>query len=116
MSECNLVVPSRNDASLASTAFYLREEKDDQRAQLEDKDLEVIGSPLIKYGDTTVIVQHMETGLWLSYRVSRRTYFTTFITGSTQSSVSLLSWVGTYIHTELEGLDASLLLCIACAI
>lgn len=37
---------------------------------LEDKDLEVIGTPLIKYGDSTVIVQHVDTGLWLSYRVS----------------------------------------------
>jgi hypothetical protein len=59
----------RQDASLASTCFYLREEKDDQKAQLEDKDLEVIGSPVIKYGDSTVIVQHMETNLWLSYKV-----------------------------------------------
>lgn len=29
---------------------------------LEDKDLEIIGSPIIKYGDSTVIVQHAETG------------------------------------------------------
>ena len=36
---------------------------------LEDKDLEVIGAPIIKYGDSTVIVQHSETGLWLSYKV-----------------------------------------------
>jgi len=55
---------------LASTCFYLREEKDDQKTQLEDKDLEVIGTAVIKFGDTTVIVQHMETGLWLSYRVT----------------------------------------------
>ena len=59
----------REDASLAATAFYLREEKDDNKVVLEDKDLEIIGSPLIKYGDSTVIVQHVETGLWLSYRV-----------------------------------------------
>lgn len=37
---------------------------------LEDKDLEIIGAPIIKYGDSTVIVQHSETGLWLSYKVS----------------------------------------------
>lgn len=36
---------------------------------LEDKDLEVIGVPLIKYGDSTVIMQHVETSLWLSYKV-----------------------------------------------
>ena len=38
---------------------------------LEDKDLEVPGSALIKYGDSTVIVQHVDSGLWLSYKVCR---------------------------------------------
>ena len=47
----------------------MRQEKDDQKIVLEDKDLEVIGAPIIKYGDSTVIVQHSETGLWLSYKV-----------------------------------------------
>lgn len=46
----------------------MRQEKDDQKVVLEDKDLEVIGSPIIKYGDSTVILQHAETGLWLSYK------------------------------------------------
>ncbi|XP_064091938.1 ryanodine receptor-like isoform X21 [Macrobrachium nipponense] len=63
-----LVLLPREEATVAATAFYLREEKDDNKVILEDKDLEVIGTPLIKYGDSTVIVQHMETGLWLSYR------------------------------------------------
>lgn len=51
------------------SAFYLRFEKDDQKVTLEDKDLEVLGTPIIKYGDSTVIVQHVETSLWLSYKV-----------------------------------------------
>lgn len=55
---------------MAVSAFYLRKEKDDEKKILEDKDLEVLGSPIIKYGDSTVIVQHVETGLWLSYKVS----------------------------------------------
>ena len=59
---------------MAATAFYLREEKDDNKVILEDKDLEVIGSAVIRYGDSTVIIQHMETGLWLSYRVSYYIY------------------------------------------
>lgn len=59
----------RNEANLAVSAFYLRKEKDDEKKVLEDKDLEVLGSPIIKYGDSTVIVQHVETGLWLSYKV-----------------------------------------------
>ena len=64
--------PHRDEATLAATAFYLREEKDDNKVILEDKDLEIIGTALIKYGDSTVIVQHIETGLWLSYRVCGR--------------------------------------------
>ncbi|KAJ8959408.1 hypothetical protein NQ318_022098 [Aromia moschata] len=63
-----LYLVSRDEANTAKTAFCLRQEKDDQKNTLEDKDLEVIGSALIKYGDTTVIVQHSETGLWLSYK------------------------------------------------
>jgi ryanodine receptor 2 len=53
---------SRDEATTAQTAFYLRQEKDDLKSTLEDKDLEIIGSPIIKYGDSTVIVQHAETG------------------------------------------------------
>lgn len=59
----------REEATTALTAFCLRHEKDDQKVVLEDKDLEVIGSAIIKYGDSTVIVQHSESGLWLSYKV-----------------------------------------------
>ncbi|CAH0546152.1 unnamed protein product [Brassicogethes aeneus] len=63
-----LYLVSRDDANTATTAFCLRQEKDDQKVVLEDKDLEVIGAPIIKYGDSTVIVQHSESGLWLSYK------------------------------------------------
>ncbi|XP_060521135.1 ryanodine receptor isoform X2 [Cylas formicarius] len=63
-----LYLVSREEATTAITAFCLRHEKDDQKVVLEDKDLEVIGSPIIKYGDSTVIVQHSESGLWLSYK------------------------------------------------
>ncbi|XP_038217173.1 ryanodine receptor isoform X36 [Zerene cesonia] len=63
-----LYLVSREEATTASCAFCLRQEKDDQKVVLEDKDLEVIGAPIIKYGDSTVIVQHSETGLWLSYK------------------------------------------------
>lgn len=60
----------RDDATLATSTFCLRQEKDDLKVVLEEKDLEVIGAPIIKYGDSTVIVQHSESGLWLSYKVS----------------------------------------------
>ena len=35
---------------------------------MEDKDLEVIGTPSVQYDDTNVIIQHIESGLWLSYK------------------------------------------------
>ena len=63
------VCAHRDDATLATSTFCLRQEKDDQKVVLEEKDLEVIGAPIIKYGDSTVIVQHSESGLWLSYKV-----------------------------------------------
>ncbi|KAL3284793.1 hypothetical protein HHI36_018934 [Cryptolaemus montrouzieri] len=63
-----LCLVNREEATTALTAFCLRQEKDDQKVVLEDKDLEVIGAPIIKYGDSTVIVQHSESGLWLSYK------------------------------------------------
>ena len=56
--------------SLSLEIFNSRAEKDDNKVILEDKDLEVIGSPaVVQYDDTTVILQHIESGLWLSYKV-----------------------------------------------
>lgn len=47
----------------------MRQTKDEAiKDKLEDKDLEVIGAPIIKYGDTAVILQHCESELWLSYK------------------------------------------------
>ncbi|XP_069698288.1 ryanodine receptor isoform X7 [Periplaneta americana] len=63
-----LYLVNKEDATLATSTFCLRQEKDDQKVVLEEKDLEVIGAPIIKYGDSTVIVQHSESGLWLSYK------------------------------------------------
>lgn len=59
---------TKTEASISQSTFCLRQEKDDQKVVLEDKDLEIIGSPIIKYGDSTVIMQHAESGLWLSYK------------------------------------------------
>ncbi|KAH7933997.1 hypothetical protein HPB49_020197 [Dermacentor silvarum] len=58
----------RERATVAATAFCLRQTKDDKKIVLDEKEEEVLGSPLIKYGDTTVFLQHLETGLWLSYK------------------------------------------------
>lgn len=60
----------RDEATTALSTFCLRQEKDDLKVVLEDKDLEVIGAAIIKYGDSTVLVQHAETGLWVTYKVT----------------------------------------------
>lgn len=65
-----LYLLGREEATTATSTFCLRQEKDDQKVVLEDKDLEVIGAPIIKYGDSTVIMQHSESGLWVSYKVT----------------------------------------------
>ncbi|XP_073986803.1 ryanodine receptor isoform X3 [Rhodnius prolixus] len=57
---------TRDEATTALSTFILRQEKDDQKVVMEDKDLEVIGAPIIKYGDSTVLVQHSESGLWVT--------------------------------------------------
>ncbi|XP_014216363.1 ryanodine receptor-like [Copidosoma floridanum] len=59
---------NRNEATTETSTFLFRQEKDDQKIILEDKDLEVIGLPIIKYGDSTVIMQHATTSLWVSYK------------------------------------------------
>lgn len=64
-----LYLVRKEDATISSSTFGLRQEKDDLKVVLEDKDLEIIGAPIIKYGDSTVIMQHAESGLWVSYKV-----------------------------------------------
>ena len=44
-------------ATQGNTCFYFREEKDDNKVILGDKDLEVIGTPSVLYDDITVIAQ-----------------------------------------------------------
>ncbi|KAJ8665342.1 hypothetical protein QAD02_007004, partial [Eretmocerus hayati] len=63
-----LYLVDRNEATIETSTFWFRQEKDDQKIILEDKDLEVIGLPIIKYGDSTVIMQHATTCLWVSYK------------------------------------------------
>ncbi|XP_043461888.1 ryanodine receptor isoform X4 [Leptopilina heterotoma] len=63
-----LYLVDKKEATTDICNFLLRQEKDDQKVALEDKDLEVIGLPIIKYGDSTVIMQHAQTSLWVSYK------------------------------------------------
>ncbi|RWS25625.1 ryanodine receptor-like protein, partial [Leptotrombidium deliense] len=63
-----IILVARESATVAETAFCLRQNKDDKKIVLDEKEEEVIGSPLIKYGDTSFFLQHMETSYWLSYK------------------------------------------------
>lgn len=65
----------REQASLANSCFYFRETKDDNKVILEDKDLEVIGTPMVYYDGTCAILQHIDSGLWLSYKVLLQSNF-----------------------------------------
>lgn len=67
-SDNSICLVSREDATVSLTSFCVRADKDDKKIEIDEKEEEVIGSPLIKYGDTSIIVQHLETGFWLSYR------------------------------------------------
>ena len=67
-SDNSICLVSREDATVPMTAFCVRADKDDKKIEIDEKEEEVIGSPLIKYGDTPIIIQHLETGFWLSYR------------------------------------------------
>lgn len=58
----------RTEATVAATAFCLRTNKDEKRFVIDEKEEEVLGAPLIKYGDTSFFLQHVESGYWLSYR------------------------------------------------
>lgn len=64
----SILLIDRESANVKTTAFCVRADKDDKKIEIDEKEEEVIGSPLIKYGDTPIIIQHIETGYWLSYR------------------------------------------------
>ena len=53
----DLCLVPKEAATQANTCFFFREEKDDDKVILEDKDLEVIGTPSMQYDDCTVIAQ-----------------------------------------------------------
>jgi hypothetical protein len=42
--------------------------QDDRKQQTESREDEGMGTADIKYGDSLVFLQHMKTGLWLSYQ------------------------------------------------
>uniref|UniRef100_UPI00358EA68B ryanodine receptor 2-like n=1 Tax=Myxine glutinosa TaxID=7769 RepID=UPI00358EA68B len=57
----------RKQANVSSTAFCFRlsKEKLDSGSK---RDIDGMGPPEIKYGESACIVQHVDTGLWLTYQ------------------------------------------------
>lgn len=69
----HLCLLQKNEATVEKTAFCLRLTKDDSKGSRgsgdsDEKDEEVIGVPMIKYGDTSFFIQHIDSQMWLSYR------------------------------------------------
>lgn len=54
---------------VANSSFCLKANKDEKvNKAIDEKEEEVIGIPLIKYGETSFFLQHVETNNWLSYK------------------------------------------------
>lgn len=71
--QLQLCLLTKLEATVERTAFCLRLTKDDSKGgkgseEGDDKDEEVIGVPMIKYGDTSFFIQHVDSQMWLSYR------------------------------------------------
>ncbi|KAF5900095.1 ryanodine receptor 3-like isoform X1, partial [Clarias magur] len=62
-----LVLQDREKSDTASTAFCFRASKEKLESSLK-KDVEGMGVPEIKYGDSLCFIMHVATGLWLSYQ------------------------------------------------
>ncbi|XP_058255378.1 ryanodine receptor 3 isoform X3 [Hemibagrus wyckioides] len=62
-----LVLQDREKSDTASTAFCFRASKEKLESSPK-KDIEGMGVPEIKYGDSLCFIMHMAAGLWLSYQ------------------------------------------------
>lgn len=64
----NQVVPvHRHHADEKSTVFCLVQTKDEKKQQGDAREDEGMGHADLKYGDSVVFLQHVDSGLWLSY-------------------------------------------------
>ncbi|XP_046711318.1 ryanodine receptor 3-like [Silurus meridionalis] len=62
-----LVLQDREKSDTTSTTFCFRSSKEKLESSPK-KDVEGMGVPEIKYGDSLCFIMHMATGLWLSYQ------------------------------------------------
>ncbi|OQV16827.1 Ryanodine receptor [Hypsibius exemplaris] len=65
----------QDKATMEETVFFLKASKDDKEFGLNEKEKEEegMGPQVVKYGDTDFLVQHAQSGLWLSYQTNEVT-------------------------------------------
>ncbi|KRX28175.1 Ryanodine receptor 44F [Trichinella nelsoni] len=56
----------KDKASFESTAFIMISSKDVKRSTFEEKEEEGMGVATVKYGETVIFLQHLQSNLWLS--------------------------------------------------
>uniref|UniRef100_A0A4W3IRR6 Ryanodine receptor 2 n=1 Tax=Callorhinchus milii TaxID=7868 RepID=A0A4W3IRR6_CALMI len=65
--EKGLLLMDKEKADVKSTAFCFRSSKEKLDTGIR-KEVDGMGSPEIKYGDSVCFIQQLDTGLWLSYQ------------------------------------------------
>ncbi|XP_033127881.1 ryanodine receptor 2-like [Anneissia japonica] len=68
--EKDVFIAPKQNADHISSVFCLRQSKDDQE-EFDNKGEQGMRQAEIKYGDSTVFIQHYSTQLWLTYLVSQ---------------------------------------------
>ncbi|XP_053793408.1 ryanodine receptor 2 [Vidua chalybeata] len=63
----SLLLTDKEKADIKSTAFCFRSSKEKLDIGMR-KEVDGMGAPEIKYGDSICFIQHVDTGLWLTYQ------------------------------------------------
>ncbi|XP_074846207.1 ryanodine receptor 2 isoform X10 [Carettochelys insculpta] len=67
MDDKSLLLTDKEKADMKSTAFCFRSSKEKFDIGMR-KEVDGMGAPEIKYGDSVCYIQHVDTGLWLTYQ------------------------------------------------
>uniref|UniRef100_A0A2K6F9M5 Ryanodine receptor 2 n=1 Tax=Propithecus coquereli TaxID=379532 RepID=A0A2K6F9M5_PROCO len=67
MEDKNLLLMDKEKADVKSTAFTFRSSKEKLDVGVR-KEVDGMGTSEIKYGDSVCFIQHVDTGLWLTYQ------------------------------------------------
>ncbi|KAI8510298.1 hypothetical protein Bbelb_112140, partial [Branchiostoma belcheri] len=63
-----VVIVPKDQCDAKSSSFCMKRTKDDKKTW--DKRIMGMGTPQIKYGESLVFIQHVDTGYWLSYQAA----------------------------------------------